>query len=91
MCLYLWLEYHLTEDDKQVLHFDAICVELLLCKIGRWKHMAFEIGKIDLLLEPHQLFEGDSWEKGANLSDYKVTNPLLCTHAHHRLPLYFLI
>ncbi|KAJ6598797.1 hypothetical protein B0H10DRAFT_1647885, partial [Mycena sp. CBHHK59/15] len=41
-CFYSWLDYHLTEEDKQVLHFDAIFVEQLLCKIGRWKHRAFE-------------------------------------------------
>ncbi|KAF8134031.1 hypothetical protein K438DRAFT_1641127 [Mycena galopus ATCC 62051] len=70
LCFYYWLDHHLSDEDKHALGFGAIFVEQLLCKIRRWHHRMKEMGKLDLDVEAHLLFEGTNWEKGANLKDH---------------------
>ncbi|KAJ6610118.1 hypothetical protein B0H10DRAFT_1747451, partial [Mycena sp. CBHHK59/15] len=69
-CFYYWLDNHLSLDDKQVLHFNTIFVEQLLCKISRWKHRMMDMAKIDLVSQARQLFDDQQWEQGANLTDH---------------------
>ncbi|KAJ7433203.1 hypothetical protein B0H11DRAFT_771429 [Mycena galericulata] len=70
MCFYCWLDHHLTAEDKQILRFDAIFVEQLLCKIGRWKGRMKEMANKDLDSEARQLLDEAIWERGANLKDH---------------------
>ncbi|KAL0568259.1 hypothetical protein V5O48_013731 [Marasmius crinis-equi] len=64
-CVYDFLDEHLTPVDKDVLGFDAIFVEHLLCKITRWHNM---ITRAQLLAEVERLLENakkgtDGWRQ----------------------------
>ncbi|KAF8217969.1 hypothetical protein K438DRAFT_1796076 [Mycena galopus ATCC 62051] len=68
-CFYYWLEHYLTKDDKDAVDFGTIFVEQLLCKISRWKHRMFSMGKLDLVEMARKVFEVD-WAPGANIGDH---------------------
>ncbi|KAJ7107452.1 hypothetical protein C8R44DRAFT_885465 [Mycena epipterygia] len=70
MCFYLWLDHFLTPKDKATLHFDAIFVEQLLCKIGRWKYRMSSMGGIKLDERAKEIFEGHQWQRRANWKDH---------------------
>ncbi|KAJ7780833.1 hypothetical protein DFH07DRAFT_729357 [Mycena maculata] len=70
MCFYLWLNHHLSEEDKEVVHFDSIFVEQLLCKIGRWKHRMEKLASMDLVKDATRILDAEEWELQANLNDH---------------------
>ncbi|KAJ7459115.1 hypothetical protein B0H11DRAFT_1737507 [Mycena galericulata] len=70
LCFYTWLDHHLTAEDKKLLRFDAIFVEQLLCKVGRWKSRMKEMAKKDLDLDAAELLDNEVWKQGANLEDH---------------------
>ncbi|KAJ7269488.1 hypothetical protein C8J57DRAFT_950522, partial [Mycena rebaudengoi] len=35
-CHNYWLDHHLSQEDKEALHFGTIFTEQLLCKVGHW-------------------------------------------------------
>jgi hypothetical protein len=67
MCLYDFLDQHLTLHDEQVFRFGPIFVKHILCKVIRW------IGRLGSLLDLKSMgrdFEQSIiWESGANLTD----------------------
>jgi hypothetical protein len=67
---YSWLEHFLTNEDKLTLHFGTIFGEQLLCKVRRWKNRLQQMAKQDLLAIAKELFEGQTWISGENLSDH---------------------
>ncbi|KAF8161918.1 hypothetical protein K438DRAFT_1618868, partial [Mycena galopus ATCC 62051] len=69
-CFYYWLEHYLTKDDKDAVDFGTIFVEQLLCKISRWKHRMFSMGKLDLVEMARKVFEEVDWAPGTNIGDH---------------------
>ncbi|KAJ7481129.1 hypothetical protein B0H11DRAFT_1724740 [Mycena galericulata] len=74
LCFYYWLDKHLSKEDKVTLHFNAIFVEQLLCKVPRWTKRLKDMAKVDLEKIAQKEFEEarTGWEQGKNLE-----NPLL--------------
>ncbi|KAJ7184074.1 hypothetical protein C8R46DRAFT_882627 [Mycena filopes] len=70
MCFYSWLDHHLSPSDKEVLRFNSIFVEQLLCKIGRWNNRLLSMARINLVDQARGEFEGCSWTSEANLTDH---------------------
>ncbi|KAJ7605092.1 hypothetical protein FB45DRAFT_733253 [Roridomyces roridus] len=72
ICVYAWLDHHLSEKDKDLVDFGAIFVEQLLCKIGRWQRIfAAKCGKEDLAERARKEFEKTvGWKAGENESNY---------------------
>ncbi|KAJ7028878.1 hypothetical protein C8F04DRAFT_1265444 [Mycena alexandri] len=48
ICVYCWLDYWLSDNDKKLLRFDTIFVEQLLCKVTRWNHRLSTMAKINV-------------------------------------------
>ena len=60
--VYKFLNTHLTNEDKDILHFGVMFVEHLLCKVSWWnKQVAGGLGEYAL--------EVGDWERGANILD----------------------
>ncbi|KAJ6626366.1 hypothetical protein B0H10DRAFT_1781609 [Mycena sp. CBHHK59/15] len=69
-CFYYWMDFHLSPEDKKILCFNTIFVEQLLCKIGRWKYRMSDMGKIDMVAQTDEEFEGCEWTRGENIKDH---------------------
>lgn len=70
VCFYSWLDRWLTANDKEILRFNTIFVEQLLCKVGRWNNRLQTMARINLQEEARRIFEGIDWESGANIEDH---------------------
>lgn len=77
LAFYDHLDLHLSDTDKKELHFGAMFVEHLLCKISRFHGILAR----DKLMKEKTLVsmgaveeqaQGDTWFKGCNTKDYEL-------------------